>query len=758
MDTKVFCVYNLARGVFLSSKVTVADCANEPLKMLKVLVSGLGLDAVSGLWLSPLYTAPAVPRLFPFDILYLDRDQQVVDAAEILPGAEFPLFRQEVASALVLAHQTLQTTQTAPGDRLIIGLEEEIEGQIAALDIPSTKQLKPSGNGHRESKAVRAEAPLSRSQSPVLSSQFSSAATAVPESGIRKGQALTALSREGEIRAADSRDSAKVESVNLAASVVAGPSGVAKASPVAKESLKALGEKLAQSDIPEIAAKSPIEEDKSPTPAETPVISITEVVLETPRSAQATPVIIGQQGGVEDLFSNWVDAPSSASVWIARNAVPQGAIDTSAPASVAPLFPAPKTAKASEPSSPAASRAVFEPVKVGQQSVAVVSVTAAPANNLAPVSLPPTQIAIPQAPLATTFTVAQYGLWRVSMPTGVSPVVAVQGPLASRPESSAAPLAATAADDVKKKKTVPQSKETSSTVAAMVDSPAITLAPEEPKVAMGQGSMLAAADIKPLVDVIKSAVERLPGKVAGTAVAPQAAKAAVVVPDTVAIPPREVPEDETEISAPGTEGFEKKPFDSKAIVSAKTAASNQADNKKELASTLHDDPAVTLPLPGIRKPAEKGKVKIPIQRVDGNGKTKQPPPPSLGMRFKRWLNPVAPTNSDRRKAHRRYVPGMIAHYFTGGAPRPYDVADISMTGFYLLTQDRWMPGTMIQMTLQKPCARGERKQSITILSKVVRRGSDGVAAEFVMPESLDPRSHDVQPTQATDRFALARFI
>jgi hypothetical protein len=101
---------------------------------------------------------------------------------------------------------------------------------------------------------------------------------------------------------------------------------------------------------------------------------------------------------------------------------------------------------------------------------------------------------------------------------------------------------------------------------------------------------------------------------------------------------------------------------------------------------------------------------------------------------------------------------MVAHYFTGGSPKPYDVADISMTGFYLLTDDRWMPETMIQMTLQKPCAKGERKQSITVLSRIVRRGSDGVAAEFVMPEGLDPMSHDVQPSQATDRFSLARFL
>jgi hypothetical protein len=101
---------------------------------------------------------------------------------------------------------------------------------------------------------------------------------------------------------------------------------------------------------------------------------------------------------------------------------------------------------------------------------------------------------------------------------------------------------------------------------------------------------------------------------------------------------------------------------------------------------------------------------------------------------------------------------MVAHYYTGGAPKPHEVADISMTGFYLLTEERWMPQTMIQMTLQKPCAKGERKQSITVLSRIVRRGSDGVAAEFVMPEGLDPMSHDIQPSQATDRFSLARFL
>jgi hypothetical protein len=101
---------------------------------------------------------------------------------------------------------------------------------------------------------------------------------------------------------------------------------------------------------------------------------------------------------------------------------------------------------------------------------------------------------------------------------------------------------------------------------------------------------------------------------------------------------------------------------------------------------------------------------------------------------------------------------MVAHYFTGGAPKPKNVADISMSGMYLLTDDRWMPGTMIQMTLQKPCASGEKKQSINVLSRIVRRGSDGVAIEFIMPEALPHISHDIQPSQATDKFALARFL
>jgi len=47
---------------------------------------------------------------------------------------------------------------------------------------------------------------------------------------------------------------------------------------------------------------------------------------------------------------------------------------------------------------------------------------------------------------------------------------------------------------------------------------------------------------------------------------------------------------------------------------------------------------------------------------------------------------------------------------------------------------------------------------MNVLCRIVRSGSDGLALEFVMPDSLDRHSQDIQPSQTTDKFALARFL
>src|ERR1700749_3003177 len=131
METAIFCVYNLERRVFLSSKVTVADTVNQPLKVLKDLV---GLDAESGLWLTPLYATPTIPKLFPYDLAYLDKDLRVVEIIEVHPGVNFPPHRPEVSRAGVLPPERLRATQTQVGHQFLVCPRKEANARLANLD------------------------------------------------------------------------------------------------------------------------------------------------------------------------------------------------------------------------------------------------------------------------------------------------------------------------------------------------------------------------------------------------------------------------------------------------------------------------------------------------------------------------------------------------------------------------------------------------------------------------------------------------
>ncbi len=117
--------------------------------------------------------------------------------------------------------------------------------------------------------------------------------------------------------------------------------------------------------------------------------------------------------------------------------------------------------------------------------------------------------------------------------------------------------------------------------------------------------------------------------------------------------------------------------------------------------------------------------------------------PSRTVRFLRWLFPeltirTAPKPRDRRRASRLPLPGLVAYFFTGGAPTPHKIGDISVTGFYLQTEERWMPGTIIRMTLQRLGAKGqETGENITVHSRVVRWGADGGGFEFVLSGFLE---------------------
>jgi hypothetical protein len=113
---------------------------------------------------------------------------------------------------------------------------------------------------------------------------------------------------------------------------------------------------------------------------------------------------------------------------------------------------------------------------------------------------------------------------------------------------------------------------------------------------------------------------------------------------------------------------------------------------------------------------------------------------------------------ERRYAERHATPRWAAYYWNGSNAEPHNIRDISTSGIYLLTRERWLPGTLVMITLQKPVADAEAgsAQSIRVQSKVVRSDKDGVALTFVFPKSGDIYQGTGQ-TYGADRTALQQF-
>src|ERR1700740_1123920 len=132
METKKYRIDNKTREGSLCSSVSVIDARLEPLKILKVLVEGLALNDNSGLWLTNMNGIPMVPRISPFDLVYLDKQNRVVQGLELLPIADFPQFKQPAVSALILPFQSVASSKTRQGDQLIFTEIEEAEPQSEA--------------------------------------------------------------------------------------------------------------------------------------------------------------------------------------------------------------------------------------------------------------------------------------------------------------------------------------------------------------------------------------------------------------------------------------------------------------------------------------------------------------------------------------------------------------------------------------------------------------------------------------------------
>lgn len=93
---------------------------------------------------------------------------------------------------------------------------------------------------------------------------------------------------------------------------------------------------------------------------------------------------------------------------------------------------------------------------------------------------------------------------------------------------------------------------------------------------------------------------------------------------------------------------------------------------------------------------------------------------------------------DRRRSERRASPDLAAYLWIGTLAKPAGVRDISSTGVYLLTRERWNPGDVVSMTLQRRGPlEGSFDRRVVVQVRAVRCCEDGIAMSFVLPSGMD---------------------
>ena len=107
--------------------------------------------------------------------------------------------------------------------------------------------------------------------------------------------------------------------------------------------------------------------------------------------------------------------------------------------------------------------------------------------------------------------------------------------------------------------------------------------------------------------------------------------------------------------------------------------------------------------------------------------------------WKRVLRLMFP---DQRKQERLPTPPLVGYLGTARASKPYELGDISVTGFCLLTDERWISGTEMPITLQRTNLPEQNdKDSFTVQATVVRSNGEGVGFSIVLSEEESNAVH-----------------
>ncbi len=104
--------------------------ANTTLARLKGLIGRIKLKSDEGLWVVPSRGVHTLGVLFPLDLVYLDDQLRVIHQVESFPTFRIAPLMTQATSVLQLPTHTIFSSQTQPGDQLVICVAEDMEQHL----------------------------------------------------------------------------------------------------------------------------------------------------------------------------------------------------------------------------------------------------------------------------------------------------------------------------------------------------------------------------------------------------------------------------------------------------------------------------------------------------------------------------------------------------------------------------------------------------------------------------------------------------
>lgn len=98
---------------------------------------------------------------------------------------------------------------------------------------------------------------------------------------------------------------------------------------------------------------------------------------------------------------------------------------------------------------------------------------------------------------------------------------------------------------------------------------------------------------------------------------------------------------------------------------------------------------------------------------------------------------------DTPRAERRIPSGFAARKGSDTTSRAATIHDISSTGFYLLTRERWPIGELTVCTIQIESAPTSSDAEFSIQVRVIRHDENGIGLSFVLPPGVDPQLWEI---------------